>query len=92
MAPSTASISVMPVVASSTLVSVRARATITPDRSTPRCRVFQPHLPRPPCFAAAHSPSPTIERPVLVDNEMQAGTRGGATKREVEMPAAPGEQ
>ena len=41
------------------------RATITPDRSTPRCRVFQPRLPRPPCFTAAHSPSPTIESPVL---------------------------
>ena len=26
---------------------------------------FQPRLPRPPCFAAAHSPSPTIERPVV---------------------------
>ena len=55
----------MPVVASSTLASVRARATITPDRSTPRCSFFQPRLPRPPCFTAAHSPSPTIERPVL---------------------------
>ena len=64
-APSTAAISVMPVVASSTLASVRTRATITPDRSTPRCRVFQPRLPRPPCFTAAHSPSPTIESPVL---------------------------
>ena len=42
-APSTAaSISVMPVVASSTLASVRARATITPDRSTPTCSCFQP--------------------------------------------------
>ena len=63
--PAAASISVMPVVASSTFPSVRAWATITPDRSTPRCSFFQPRLPRPPCFAAAHSPSPTIESPVL---------------------------
>ena len=81
-----------PVVASSTLASVRARATITPDRSTPRCRVFQPRLPRPPSFAAAHSPSPTIESPVLSTMRWQAGTGGGATKREVEMLATPGER
>ena len=63
--PVAASISMMPVVASSTFPSVRARATITPDRSTPRCNFFQPLLPRPPCFTAAHSPSPTIASPVL---------------------------
>ncbi|AMY07701.1 hypothetical protein LuPra_00879 [Luteitalea pratensis] len=33
--------------------------------ATPRWSFFQPRVPRPPCFAAAHSPSPTPERPVL---------------------------
>ena len=36
-----------------------------PDRSTPTGSFFQPRLPRRPCFPAAHSPSPTLERPVL---------------------------
>ena len=62
------------------------------DRSTPRCSFFQPRLPRPPCFAAAHSPSPTIESPVLSTMRCKAGTCGGATQREVEMLATPGER
>ena len=65
MSPTTASIRSVPVVASSTFASVKAWAMITPDPSTPKCRVFQPRLPRPPCFPAAHAPSPTIESPVL---------------------------
>ena len=85
-----ASISVMPVVASSTLASVRARATITPDRSTPTCRFFQPRLPRPPCFATAQSPGAHDREARAIDNEMQAGTRAGATQREVELLATPG--
>ncbi len=44
---------------------VSASATINPDSSIPICSFFQARLPRPPYFAAAHSPSPTIERPVL---------------------------
>ena len=65
MSASSAAIKPMPVVASSAVASVNVWATITPDRSTPRWSFFQPRWPRPPCFAAAHSPSPTIERPVL---------------------------
>ena len=65
MLPSTASISVSAVVASSTLPSVRICATIAPDPSTPKWSFFQPRVPRPPCFTAAHSPWPTIESPVL---------------------------
>ena len=63
MSATTASIRSVPVVASSTFASGKAWAMITPDPSTPSCRVFQPRLPRPPCFTAAHSPSPTTERP-----------------------------
>jgi hypothetical protein len=54
-----------PVVPSSTLLSVRICATISPVASTPRCSFFQPRRPFPPCLAAAHSPSPTIDRPLL---------------------------
>jgi plasmid stabilization system protein ParE len=53
------------VVASSIMASVNAWVTMTPDRLTPRWSFFQPRLPCPPCFAAAHSPSPRIESPVL---------------------------
>ena len=50
----------------STIVgSVSAQATITRDPSTPRWSFLQPRRPRPPCFAAAHSPSPTMDSPVL---------------------------
>ena len=45
--------------------SVSAWARITPAALTPRWSFLQPRLPCPPCFAAAHSPSPTIVRPVL---------------------------
>ena len=54
-----------PVVASSAVGSVIAWATMTPARSTPRCSFFRPRFPRFPYFAAAHSPSPTIDSPVL---------------------------
>ena len=65
MSSSTASIKPTPVVASSAVELVNAWATIAPDRSTPRWSFFQPRWPRPPYFAAAHSPSPTIDSPVL---------------------------
>ena len=74
----------MPVVASSTVASVNVWATITPDRSTPRWSFFHPRWPRPPCFAATHSPSPTIERPVLSMMRWSgplAGTRSSSTSR-----------
>ncbi|MFT7540669.1 MAG: hypothetical protein ACI9K5_001631 [Gammaproteobacteria bacterium] len=57
-----------PVLASSPELSVRTCARIIPVRSTPRCNLRQPRFPcRPcrPCLAAAHSPSPTIDNPVL---------------------------
>ena len=44
--PSTALISSMAVVASSTVASVSAWAMMTPDRSTPRWSFFQPRVPR----------------------------------------------
>ena len=54
-----------PVVASSAVGSVSAWVTMTPVRSTPRCSFFQPRFPLPPCLAAAHSPSPKTDKPVL---------------------------
>ena len=45
--------------------SISAQATITRDPSTPRWSFLQPRRPRPPCVAAAHSPSPTMDSPVL---------------------------
>ena len=63
--PSTTGIRSTAVMASSTGASVRACATITPDRSTPRWSFFHPRLPCPPCFETAHAPWPTIDRPVL---------------------------
>ena len=84
MSTSSASIKPMPVVASSTVASVNVWARITPARSTLRWSFFQPRWPRPPCFAAAHSPSPTIERPVLSTMRWigpVAGTRCSSTSR-----------
>ena len=54
-------------------------ATIAPDPSTPTWSFFHPRFPLPSCFAAAHSPSPTIESPVLSTMRCLAspdGTRG----------------
>jgi len=65
MSPSTSLMRWRAVFASSALPSVRTSATITPDRSTPRWSFFQARLPRPPCLTAAHSPSPTMDSPVL---------------------------
>ena len=59
------SISVSPVVASSALPAVRTCATIAPDPSMPKWSFLHSRVPRPPCFTAAHSPSPTIESSVL---------------------------
>ena len=49
------------------------------------------HLPadsirRPPCFAAAHSSSPTVERPVLSSDEMYACARGEAARVQAAFP------
>ena len=87
MSTSSASIKPMPVVASSTAGPVNAWATITPDRLTPRWSFFQPRWPRPPCFAAAHSPSPTIERPVLSTMSWMGSLAGTWCSSTVEMPA-----
>ena len=38
---------------------------MTPERSTPTWSFFHPRRPRAPYFGAAHSPSPTIDNPVL---------------------------
>ena len=81
----------MPVVASSTRASaVRARATITPDRSTPRCRLFQPRLPPSSMFRSGPFTLAHDRESRAVDEEKQAGTCGGATQREIEMLATPG--
>ena len=61
----TSSTSLIPVSASSAVGSVSAQATITRDPSTPRWSFLQPRRPRPPCVAAAHAPSPTMDSPVL---------------------------
>ena len=47
-------------------------------------------LPRPPWFAAAQSPAPTIERPVLSTMRCRPAPVGAATQREVELLATPG--
>ena len=55
---------------------------MTPERSTPRCSFFQPRFPRPPCFAAAHSPSLNTDSPVLSTTRSTGpwvGTRSRAT-------------
>ncbi|AMY09435.1 hypothetical protein LuPra_02652 [Luteitalea pratensis] len=42
-------------------IFVRRDMGTTPKRSTPRWSFFQPRVPLPPCFTAAHSPSPTAD-------------------------------
>ena len=84
MSPSTASMSFRPVGTSSASPTVSVCATIAPDPSTPRCSFFQPRRPRPPCFTAAHSPSPKIESPVSSTMRWVgpvAGTRWNLTSR-----------
>ena len=70
--------------------SVRACATITPDRSTPRWSFFHPRLPCPPCFATAHAPWPTTRQAGAIDDELD-GARGpgcdGASQRAADSAA-----
>ena len=87
MSPSTAAIRSMPVVASSSVASVKTSAMITPDRLTATWSFFQPRVPRPPCFAVAHSPSPTIESPVLSTMRCMGSPRG--TRRRVSLRCWP---
>ena len=83
----------MPVVASALVAAGKASATITLERSTPTGSFLQPRWPRPPCFAAAHAPSPTLESPGLATTRGRGpfgGRRRQPTSRALTPPRARG--
>ena len=60
--------------------------------STPRWSFRQPRLPRPPCFAAAHSPAPTMGQTRAVEHEMEALAGRHRSQTAPQMLTAPGER
>ena len=58
----------------------------------PRWSFRQPRRPRPPCVAAAHSPAPTMDRPVLSSTRWRPSPGRHRSQTAPQMLTAPGER
>ena len=92
MSPSTAAIRSMPVVASSSVASVKTSAMITPDRLTATWSFFQPRVPASAVFRGGPFAFADYRESRAVDDEVHGFAPWDSTKGELEVLAAPRER